>query len=315
MAKNGAQRMRELRERRKGSGLVTTTLTVPAADLHFFREMAAKACKREQASNAESAAMPVEPGLSPGQERLAFRWAAASGLKVRIGKAGMKLGEVLAKNITVEIDRLDFPVGLVLGSEEQLMERYGVSRNVLREAVRILEQQTVAAMVKGPGGGLVVTEQRVDAAAYHGGLYLEFCRIDAQQIHEIRQALELMIVERVIENLDAEGEQRIRALIDTEEVQAKQPRLKHFHRFHLLLAELADNPALRLFLEIVLREFRLHNRVNQMAQTQWEAQAGARKAHQRIANAIIARDADTARREMQRYLAVATEWITVSNDE
>lgn len=308
MAKDGAQRMRELRERKKASGLVSTTLTVPAADLHFFREMAAKACRREVAARADSATA-VGAELSASQEKQAFRWAAASGLKLRIGKAGIKLGELLAKNITVEIDRMGFPVGRLLGSEEQLMQRYGVSRNVLREAVRILEQQTVAAMLKGPGGGLVVTEQRMEAAAYLGGLYLESRRISPGQMHEIRYALELMVIERAIERMDADGEQRLRALVDAEDVQAKQPRLKYFHRFHLLLAELTGNPALHLFLDIVLREFRLHNRVNRMAQTPWKAQASARKAHRRIADAVIARDVETARAEMAKYQQAALAWI------
>jgi DNA-binding FadR family transcriptional regulator len=305
MAKNGAQRMRELRERQKASGLVTMTLTMPAADVHFFRDMAARACKRATAGSDEA-----EPDLTAEQERLAFRWAATSGLKARIGKRGASLGDLLAKNLAVEIRQMGFPIGRRLGSESELMERNGVSRSVLREAIRILEQQTVAAMTKGSEGGLIVTEQRQEAAAYLGGLYLEYCRINADQIHEIRKALELIVIECVIERLTPAGEQRLRALLDAEEVQANQPRLKHFHRFHLLLAELADNPALSLFLDIVLREFRLHNRGNQMAEIPWDAQAAARKAHRRIANAVIARDVEKARAEMSKYLGATITWIS-----
>ena len=43
------------------------------------------------------------------------------------------------------------------------MERYDVSRAVLREAVRVLEHHQVARMRRGPGGGLFVAEPGVEA--------------------------------------------------------------------------------------------------------------------------------------------------------
>jgi DNA-binding FadR family transcriptional regulator len=302
--------MRELRQRQRAAGIVTTTLAVPASDLHFFRAMAARARKREVAGNADQ-----RSGWGWEEERLAFSWAAASGLKARIGSTGERLSAVLAKDIAVEIGRLGFPVGRSLGSEAELLERYGVSAEILHEALVILEQQTVAALGNGPDAKLDITEQQIDAAAYLGGLYLEYCHIDPAHIHEIRMALELLIVELVIARLDDQGEARIRAVIEVEQIQAKHPRLKQFHRFHLLLAELTGNPALKLFMEIILRVFRFHNRETRMAETQWEAQAKARTAHRRIAAAVLARDVVKARAELSRYLEAAAGWIRRSGGE
>src|SRR5438067_13885634 len=67
---------------------------------------------------------------------------------------GEKLGVVVARQIEAEILDRGFPVGEVVGSEAGLIERYGVSRAVLREAIRLLEHRNVAAMRRGPGGGL-----------------------------------------------------------------------------------------------------------------------------------------------------------------
>ena len=69
------------------------------------------------------------------------------------------------------VDR-GWPLGEVLGSQSELIERYGVSRAVFREAVRLVENQQVAFMRRGPGGGLVVTEPTVDAIIDAAVLYL-----------------------------------------------------------------------------------------------------------------------------------------------
>ena len=42
----------------------------------------------------------------------------------------------------------------MLGAEAELRERYGVSRAVLREAVRILEYHGAVTTKRGPGGGV-----------------------------------------------------------------------------------------------------------------------------------------------------------------
>jgi len=74
-----------------------------------------------------------------------------------------KLAASVARRILGDVVDRGWPVGQVLGSQAELIERYGVSRAVFREAVRLVENQQVATMRRGPGGGLVVTEPTVDA--------------------------------------------------------------------------------------------------------------------------------------------------------
>jgi len=66
---------------------------------------------------------------------------------------------------SIQQDMLDAtaPLGTVLGSEVQLCERYGVGRDALREAIRILEFRGMARMRRGPKGGLVVRRPNEDA--------------------------------------------------------------------------------------------------------------------------------------------------------
>src|SRR5271170_8391728 len=111
---------------------------------------------------------PVRPGVSPSSKRAA---------KV----ADRIVGDVMA---------MGWPVGELLGSEAELLERYQVSRAVFREAVRLVEHKQVARTRRGPGGGLVITEPTVGAVIDAVVLYLH--RVDARldEIFEARIILE-----------------------------------------------------------------------------------------------------------------------------
>lgn len=76
-----------------------------------------------------------------------------------------KRAEATARRILRDVVVAGWPVGALLGSEADLMDRYGVSRPVLREAVRLLEHHRIARMRRGPGGGLFVVEPGLGAAA------------------------------------------------------------------------------------------------------------------------------------------------------
>ena len=76
-----------------------------------------------------------------------------------------KRAEATARRILRDVVAAGWPVGTLLGSEADLMARYGVSRPVLREAVRLLEHHRIARMRRGPGGGLFVVEPGLAAAA------------------------------------------------------------------------------------------------------------------------------------------------------
>ena len=75
-----------------------------------------------------------------------------------------KLAATVAAQILADVMAEDWPVGEVFGSEAELLEQYGVSRAVFREAVRLVEHQQVATMRRGPGGGLVVIEPSAAAS-------------------------------------------------------------------------------------------------------------------------------------------------------
>ena len=108
----------------------------------------------------------------------------------------------VADLIIEDVMALGWPVGEVLGSETDLLERYQVSRAVFREAVRLLEHQQVARTRRGPGGGLVITEPTVGAVIDAVVLYLH--RVDARldEIFEARIILEDLACQLAAERTD-----------------------------------------------------------------------------------------------------------------
>jgi len=226
--------------------------------------------------------------------------------KVARPARGRKLGEQLAERVEEEIIASGWPVGKVLGSEAELIERYGVSRAVFREAMRIVDHHGVAEMRRGPGGGLVVVAPKSDAAIRTLSLNLEYLDLTPKQINEARLAIELACVRTATANLDARGKQRIRDFLDNEVdmiVTGRESGRANddfpTNDFHLLVAELTDNPAMGLFVDILSR---VTSRHSDRADSLEEAAQDVHRAHTRIAEAMLAGDIEAAERRMRRHL-------------
>ena len=70
----------------------------------------------------------------------------------------MKKAEIVADQIAQTIVGQRWEPGELFGSEVELIARYGVSRAVFREAVRLLEHHGLAEMRRGLHGGLFIRQ-------------------------------------------------------------------------------------------------------------------------------------------------------------
>ncbi len=126
----------------------------------------------------------------------------------------------VARRIHQDVISAGWPVGEVLGSEEQLQKRYAVGRSVLREAVRLLEFEGVARRRPGPGGGLVVTAPDPDSVVRSARVFLDHRGVRGEHLFAAWSALELAAVEVVVRNLDEQGIARLRGAVAHEREQA-----------------------------------------------------------------------------------------------
>jgi DNA-binding FadR family transcriptional regulator len=215
--------------------------------------------------------------------------------------APAKRAERVADRIVEDVMALGWPVGQVLGSEAELLERYKVSRAVFREAVRIVEHQQVVQTRRGPTGGLVITEPTVSAVIDAVVLYLH--RVDARldELFEARILLEAIASELASTRLGAHDRARLDALIDGEGDAACDPRT-----LHALVASSTGNPALELFVEVLSRVTLLYSPEGLRLE---EVAAELSHAHVHIARAVVAGDPELAARRMRIHLEAEADFL------
>jgi len=221
--------------------------------------------------------------------------------RVSLTGGGNKGAEVVAGEVFRQVVADGWPVGQLVGSEPELIERYDVSRAVLREAVRLLEHHRIAAMRRGPGGGLFVTEPGYEAVTGAVALLLDRRGMNVANLAEIRTGVELAIIDRVIPALDDDGEARLRAALEIERSSPDEDFVQVVgHDIHAVLAGLTGNPVLELVTLVLIRLSRLHQ-VNRSGQRPEALIDEVTRTHGRIVEAIISGDRDLARHRMHRH--------------
>ena len=212
-----------------------------------------------------------------------------------------KLGSQIARRIIVEIADGDWPIGDVVGSEADLLARYDVSRSALREAVRLLEYHEVAAMRRGPGGGLVVTSPSIDPIVRAATVFLEHRGITAGDLIVLRRDLESEAVALAAERATPSDIERLRTILDAEAATAFEGPLDE--ELHVNIAELTGNSAIALFLRILVELTRAHATIpGRRSSRRTKINSETEHAHHAIVEAIAAGDAALARRRVTKHL-------------
>lgn len=221
---------------------------------------------------------------------------------------------MLAEQVEQEIMARGWPVGEPLGTEASLAKHYGVSRAVMREAIRILEHHMVVANKRGTGGGLSVRSPEIEAVVPVTGLYLDHEGVTPAMLFEARSSIELTAVALAAERMTDDKRVRLEDAIATEDRELKDPQQYLLsHNLHVLIAELSDNHAIRLFVAVLTRltheqaEARFSRASRSASLRAGEHIAGA---HRAIVDALVHGDANLAQKRMLSHLQAITPWLT-----
>jgi DNA-binding FadR family transcriptional regulator len=239
----------------------------------------------------------------PSRERL-------GDLRDVVGRSD-KRGEETAREILLEVAGAGWPVGDQIGSEAELMDRYDISRAVLREAVRVLEHHQVARMRRGPGGGLIVAEPGVEATTEAIALQVERQGITPAHLFEVRGAVEMTVLDRVMADLDDGGAARLRTALEAEQAASTEEFGIVGHDLHGVLAGVAGNQVLELLTLVLLLLTRHHMHRPAGAPNPLEdpiPNQDVMRAHRAVVDAILAQDIGLARRRMRRHLDALRAW-------
>lgn len=228
---------------------------------------------------------------------------------------GDKRAARIARDIEADIVRRGWAVGESLGSEAVLQQRYGASRSVLREAVRLVEHHQVARMRRGPNGGLLICEPDAGPATRAVVIYLEHLGTTLADLLSARLVLEPLAAALAAEHIDEAGIARLRQVLQAEaEWRPGLPAPRD--EFHIALAEQSKNPVLQLFIDVLMRLTRRYARAarTDSADAAVEAAHQMRDAHAGIVEAVTAGDPARAKTLSERHVERVTAWLHEHRD-
>ncbi|MEN9935018.1 MAG: hypothetical protein RLZZ387_1597 [Chloroflexota bacterium] len=195
-----------------------------------------------------------------------------------------------------------------LPSERELAEQFGVSRTVIREAVRVLAAKSLLEVRSG--SGTVVRTPTTRSVAQSVTLLLRTGQqIDHAAIHEVRCALEVEIAGLAAERRTPEDLTQLEGLLDEMEALVSDPALlvrsrdqfiANDIRFHAALA-VATHNALFVMLLDSLADVMIE--VRQMGFVVPDSHQQALRYHRSIYAPVRAGDGAAAREAMRAHLA------------
>ncbi|SIO47586.1 transcriptional regulator, GntR family [Rhodovulum sp. ES.010] len=206
-----------------------------------------------------------------------------------------------------------------LPGEADLMDRFGMSKGTIREAMRILEAQGLIRTRTGPGGGSFVHEVSRQRAKALLGNYFYFKNLTLGDIYQLRLALEPQLAAALAGTLSEEVLTRLEANIaayDAPSASLDEEREQHVNslKFHAILAEQAENQLLGFIIDFMvslLSDLTVYRRLYMPRNT--ELWAKGRDYQVRLVMALRAGDAGAARAIMEAHMRTA--WALMRSQE
>lgn len=162
--------------------------------------------------------------------------------------------QLIADELRALIVSGELSEGDSLGHEPELVERFGVSRPSLREALRILEAEGLVTVVRGVRGGVVVHEPDERMTARTAALVLQARDVPLVDVFEARALLEPIAAKTIATMRGRRSAIReLRGLIADEEAAIEDPEQFAVANtaFHERLVALAGNQTLSIVTEML----------------------------------------------------------------
>ncbi len=151
----------------------------------------------------------------------------------------VKLADQVAARLQQLISSGEYKKGDKIPTEPELMERFGVGRSTIRESVRILVNAGLVSVQQGKGTFVE------DASVVTEPLHQRLKRADRKELNEVRQMLEVAMVQKAAENRTEKEVKQMRALLQQRKKaiseENQQGCLEADIAFHIVIAEASKN--------------------------------------------------------------------------
>ncbi|MEX1006612.1 MAG: FCD domain-containing protein [Acidimicrobiia bacterium] len=143
--------------------------------------------------------------------------------------------------------------GESLGREGDLIERFGVSRPSLREALRILEAEGLITVVRGVLGGVIVHQPNERMTARTASLVLQARNVTLGDVHQARTVIEPAAVRILASSARRRAVDELESLVEAQRAVLDDPEAfgRANARFHERLVALTGNQTLGIVAEML----------------------------------------------------------------
>src|SRR6266542_247751 len=154
-----------------------------------------------------------------------------------------KTAELVANNLRRQIILGELKENDSLPPASELMERFGISRPTLREALRILESECLIVIRRGAKGGARVQAPDISVAARSAGVLLQSRGTTIEDVSQARIIIEPASVRMLAERPNKRAIAQLREILAEEEAAVDTPLqfARLATQFHEELVELSGN--------------------------------------------------------------------------
>jgi DNA-binding FadR family transcriptional regulator len=161
-----------------------------------------------------------------------------------------KLSHLVAERLRTQIIEGELAAGDSLPPEAELLEQFGVSRPTLREALRVLESETLIRLGRGARSGAIVLEPSIDAVARVSGMFLASHGTTLAEIHQVRMLIEPPLAALIAERSRKEDVKALELCVNAQREGIEQKDylavIASVVEFHEVMVRCSENRALGL---------------------------------------------------------------------
>jgi len=203
--------------------------------------------------------------------------------------------------------------GAFLGSEEDLILRYNVSRPTLRQAAGLIIQEQLLVARRGVGGGFFVRRPDPDVVTHIVSQYLRSRSVGIKELAEAVRPIRVEIARLAALSQDEAARKALMEFLEQEEAAAQELEFQSFlqseRAFNHLLGKVSGSETLSLFLEILLELSSTVHREEAMYRGHPERLARYRRERLRLARAVIDFDDELAVLAARRCARMSHDWL------
>jgi GntR family transcriptional regulator, transcriptional repressor for pyruvate dehydrogenase complex len=228
----------------------------------------------------------------------------------------LKTSETVARDVVLGIADDGLSEGDYLPSEARMLEQYAVSRESLREGLRLLEAQGLIVIRRGAGGGPSVGTVDPANLGRMSSLYYFLIGATYRELFEAWAVADGYLAERAARNPDR---QLVRTTLKPYREADAEPEpasieefVRHHADFHSALANLADNRVMQLSL-MSIGQIVTHHVV--VTADPRGIRTIIHDDHRAIAEAVVAGKPIKARDTMQAHIRRLVDYSEANSDE